>query len=53
LAGSPLDDSLRGVFRGQNTSLHRALHSALSQKKAALLLAERLFAKTGLPIDQQ
>ena len=31
LAGSPLDDSVRGVFRGQNISLHRVLHSALSQ----------------------
>jgi hypothetical protein len=29
--GSPLDDSGRGVFRGQKTSLHRALHFALSQ----------------------
>gem|GEM_PF-6368064 len=34
--GSPLDDSVRGVFRGQNTSLHRVLHFALSQKNAAV-----------------
>jgi hypothetical protein len=30
--GSPLDDSVSGVFRGQNISLHQAIHFALIQK---------------------